>query len=57
MDNFTHTLTGPALARAGIAGSTPGATLALVLASNVPDADLGAGTEVVFRIKREAFRF
>jgi inner membrane protein len=40
MDNLTHTLTGFALARAGLDRRTRGATLTLVLASNVPDVDL-----------------
>lgn len=40
MDNVTHTLTGLALAQAGLGRRSPGATLALVLASNLPDADL-----------------
>jgi inner membrane protein len=45
MDNLTHTLTGLALARAGFARRTPGATLALVVASNLPDADLLFGLQ------------
>ena len=40
MDNLTHTLTGLVLARAGLGRLSPGATLAVVLASNLPDADL-----------------
>lgn len=40
MDNLTHTLTALVLSRAGFEKSTPGATLALVLASNLPDLDL-----------------
>ncbi len=40
MDNLTHTLTGLALAQAGLGRRTPGATLALVLASNLPDLDI-----------------
>ncbi len=40
MDNLTHSLTGLALARAGLCRKTPGATLALVLASNLPDIDV-----------------
>jgi inner membrane protein len=40
MDNVTHTLTGLALARAGASRSGRGATLMLVLASNLPDVDL-----------------
>lgn len=39
MDNVTHTLTGLLLSRAGINRASPRATLLLVLASNVPDAD------------------
>jgi inner membrane protein len=42
MDNLTHTLTGLALARTGLDRSTRGATLALALASNLPDLDLVA---------------
>jgi inner membrane protein len=45
MDNVTHTLAGLALARAGLAHTTPGATAALVLASNLPDADLLFGLQ------------
>jgi inner membrane protein len=45
MDNLTHTLTGLAVARAGLEKRTPGATLALVLASNIPDADLLFGLQ------------
>jgi inner membrane protein len=40
MDNLTHTLTGAVLARAGLRDATPGATAALLLASNLPDVDL-----------------
>lgn len=40
MDNITHTLAGLALARAGLARRTRFATTALVLGSNLPDADL-----------------
>jgi inner membrane protein len=40
MDNLTHTLTGFALARSGLSEKTRGATLAVVLASNLPDVDL-----------------
>lgn len=40
MDNLTHTLTGLCLARAGFERGSKGATLALALASNIPDADL-----------------
>lgn len=45
MDNLTHTLTGLALSKAGSFGKTPGATLALVLASNAPDVDLLFGLQ------------
>lgn len=40
MDNLTHSLAGFALARAGLGRASPGATLALVIASNLPDIDL-----------------
>lgn len=40
MDNVSHTLTGWALARAAGSRPPPGTTLALVLASNLPDIDL-----------------
>ena len=40
MDNLTHTLAGLALSRAGLARGGPGTTLALVIASNLPDADV-----------------
>jgi inner membrane protein len=40
LDNLTHSLTGLALARAGLDRVSRGATLALVLASNLPDVDL-----------------
>ncbi len=40
MDNLTHSLTGFALARAGLGRFSKGATLALVIASNLPDVDL-----------------
>ncbi len=45
MDNLTHTLTGFVIARAGLGRSTPGATLALVLASNLPDIDIVFGLQ------------
>jgi len=45
MDNLTHTLTGLALGRAGLESATPGATLALVLASNLPDIDIVFGLQ------------
>lgn len=40
MDNLTHSLTGLVLARAGLERRSPGASLALVLASNLPDIDI-----------------
>ena len=40
MDNLTHTLTGLALARAGLGEATRGATAALLIASNLPDVDV-----------------
>jgi inner membrane protein len=40
MDNLTHSLTGLALSRAGLARQTRGGALALVLASNLPDVDV-----------------
>jgi inner membrane protein len=40
MDNLTHTLTGIAISQAGVNRKTRFATLALVLASNAPDADI-----------------
>jgi inner membrane protein len=40
MDNVTHSLAGLALARAGLGRTTAGATTALVIASNLPDADI-----------------
>jgi inner membrane protein len=43
MDNLTHTLTGIALARAGIDRRVEGATLTLALASNLPDLDIVSG--------------
>jgi inner membrane protein len=45
MDNLTHTLTGLALAQAGLSRSTRGATLALALSSNLPDLDIVAGLQ------------
>lgn len=42
MDNITHSLTGLVLARAGLSQGSRGRTLALVLASNLPDLDLVA---------------
>jgi inner membrane protein len=40
MDNLTHTLTGIALSQAGLNRKTRFATLALILGSNAPDADV-----------------
>jgi inner membrane protein len=40
MDNVTHTLTAILLGRAGLGRLTPGATAALVIAANLPDADV-----------------
>ena len=40
MDNVSHTLTGWALSRAAGSRRPPGTTLALVLASNLPDIDI-----------------
>jgi membrane-bound metal-dependent hydrolase YbcI (DUF457 family) len=42
LDNLTHTLVGVTLVRAGLGRGTPGATAAMVLASNVPDIDIVA---------------
>jgi membrane-bound metal-dependent hydrolase YbcI (DUF457 family) len=42
LDNLTHTLVGVTLVRAGLGARTPGATAAMVLASNLPDADIVA---------------
>lgn len=43
MDNLTHTLTGIALARLGLARRVEGATLTLALANNLPDIDFVSG--------------
>lgn len=43
MDNLTHVLTGVAIARLGIDKRVPGATLTLVLSSNLPDIDIISG--------------
>ena len=43
MDNVTHTLSGLALARAGLERLGPGSTITLVLAANAPDLDIVAG--------------
>ncbi len=42
MDNITHSLTGLALARAGLNRVCPRATLLLILSANAPDADICA---------------
>jgi inner membrane protein len=43
MDNVTHTLTAIAISQAGFSGKTRFATLALVIAANIPDVDAAAG--------------
>jgi len=43
VDNLTHTLTGIALARLGLAKRVEGAALTLALANNLPDIDLVSG--------------
>lgn len=43
LDNLTHTLTGLALARAGLGRNTPRAGLTLALACNLPDIDIVTG--------------
>jgi inner membrane protein len=40
MDNVTHTLTGLALARAGLKRFTPQGTLLMIIAANLPDIDM-----------------
>lgn len=40
MDNLTHTLTGLALARAGLNRYTPRGTLLMLIAANIPDIDM-----------------
>jgi membrane-bound metal-dependent hydrolase YbcI (DUF457 family) len=40
LDNITHTLVGITLVRAGVGRRTPGATAAMVIASNAPDLDI-----------------
>jgi membrane-bound metal-dependent hydrolase YbcI (DUF457 family) len=42
VDNLTHTLIGITVVRAGLGRRTPGATAAMVLASNAPDLDIVA---------------
>jgi inner membrane protein len=44
MDNLTHTLTGIALGQAGLKHKTRYAMLALIIASNLPDADIMRAT-------------
>ena len=39
MDNFTHSLVGAILGRAGLKRLTPCAMPALILSANLPDAD------------------
>src|ERR1700742_2338623 len=41
MENLTHTLLGLSMAKAGLERATPLATTALVVASNLPDIDVG----------------
>ncbi len=43
MDNLTHSLVGLFLARAGLNRLAPDATAAMILAANLPDADIVAG--------------
>src|SRR5260370_35761723 len=43
MDNVTHTLTAVAISQAGLNRKTRFATLALVIAGNIPDVDVAAG--------------
>jgi inner membrane protein len=40
LDNLTHTLVGVTLVRAGLGRRAAGATAAMVIASNIPDADI-----------------
>jgi inner membrane protein len=49
MDNVTHSLTGLALARAGLNRAVPGAVLLLLLSANAPDIDIAALTRGSFR--------
>jgi inner membrane protein len=42
MDNLSHSLTGLAMARAGLNRLTPRATLLLLLSANIPDIDIAA---------------
>src|SRR6185369_2824188 len=43
MENFAHTLLGLSLAKAGLERATPLAATALVISSNLPDADVLMG--------------
>src|ERR1051326_6077217 len=55
MDNLTHTLAGIAISQTGLNRKTRFATLALVLASNAPDADIVTrfrGTAAYFEYHR-----
>jgi inner membrane protein len=49
MENFTHSLTGYALARAGLDRFSPHAAVMLVLAANAPDLDIVFLTQGPFR--------
>lgn len=49
MDNITHSLTGLALARAGLNRGVAGATLVLLLSANAPDIDILALIQGPFR--------
>lgn len=49
MDNVTHSLTGLALAQAGLNRIAPGAALLLLLSANAPDIDIVALTQGAFR--------
>ena len=40
LDNLTHTLVGVTLVRAGLGGRVTGATAVIIVASNIPDADI-----------------
>lgn len=55
MDNITHTLTGLALARAGLKRFTPHGTLLVIIAANIPDIDMVSlvkGWPTTFEIHR-----
>ncbi len=49
MDNVTHSLTGLALSRAGLARFCPRAVWLLVLSANAPDADIAVAPQGAFR--------